>query len=859
MPTQPQVPNIKIDGHVSNSDDTSERTSISLSRPSIESTVSRYTSNSTIFTGQHRNQFSLNSKSGSHDYSPLGNNSIYEIVMNTRRKDWLRSPTSVDIPPVTVSKLDIIDGWNKIVDDYMEDIGEEETIFQSRNNITNMNKLEQIKQLDDQSSDTYHDDSIVINQIPEFYFEKVFQLDNERTFNKVIESVDLKPQDLVTNDKNKRDEFHLLLKDKLSNYLDGVETLLVSNISRSSHKFFNTLNDVESIQNNIESTINELQLLEKTLQISLDAEIKEKIKNIKLIIKRNNIEKLEQGLLQVKLVVDKTEECKHKFSNDNLEQCMSLIQSINLLIRGDSSSDENVQNWTKDWPFPLIDLKSVLGLIEIRELLTNMKIEVGGKYSLQLSELLLEDLRSAYKNIDTITVINDIQQGKIENVRFKFPTDFETSVREIITKLNECEELTSAFALYEDKITTEVKNIIKYYLPKENISKSDSSLLVVDRSQSVTPKGTGSMNTSTRPPTTRSKLSTLIKEQTPVEFQDMLESIFIHCLCAIKRLYQQQKLLLDISLKVINTSTISENQHNMINQLDIRTNVNEIIRIVQLRMGKVITVRKELTSTLRHDHFLRLYSVCILFIQECEALSGEFLTKYFSDVLSSQIKHYITTHDSRNLRSIQKKIELENWVPAIVSPSIQTDVNDIVSSIDIDPINWTSQLILYQKNDKEEAQNSESDSREINKSTGNRKSVVVGDKTFVASESLLQVIQLIRELLILSTNLPSSYLPYFERMCFNLLKYFNSYTLASITSYQDQTMSAQGKNLSIMGESIDCLREFIVIVQQFFSRQGNNSKDFVPFDSKHYNQLIRQYDSASEKIYLAHAPPPPPV
>lgn len=857
MSTKPHIPSIKIDGHTTKSDDTSEKISMSPSRPSMESTVSRYTSNSTIFTGQYRNQFSLDSKSGSHDYSPLGNNSIYEIVMNTRRKDWLRSPTSLDIPPVTVSKIDIIDGWNKIVDDYINDIGDEEAIFQSRNNITNMNKLEQIKQLDDQSADIYYDDSAAMNQIPGFYFEKVFQLDNERTFNKVIESVDLKPQDLVTEDKSKRDEFYLLLKDKLNNYLDSVETLLVSNISKSSHKFFHALNDVELIQNNIESTINELELLEKTLQISLDTEIKEKIKNIKLIIKRNNIEKLEQGLLQVKLVVDKTEECKNEFSNDRLEQCMTMIRSIDFLIRGDSSSDENVQKWTKDWPFPLIDLKSVLSLIEIRELLTNMKIEIGGKYSLQLSELLLEDLRCAYKDIDPISVINDIQQGKFEKIRYTFPTDIETSVKDVITKLNDCEELTSAFALYEEKITTEIKNIIKYYLPKEDVSKSDSSILVVDRSQSTTPRGTGFSTTSTNQPTTGSKLSTLIKEQTPAEFQDMLESIFIHCLCAIKRLYQHQKLLLDIALRIINTSTISENQHNMISQLDIRTNVNEIIRIVQLRMGKVITVRKELTSTLRHDHFLRLYSICVLFIQECEALSGEFLTKYLSDVLSSQIKHYITTHDAKNLRSIQKKIELENWVPAIVSPNIQTDVNDIVSSADIDPINWTSQLILHQKDNEKETENGTSVDREVAKPTGNRKSVVVGDKTFVASESLLQVIQLIRELLILSTNLPSSYLPYFERMCFNLLKYFNSYTLATITNYQDQTISAQGKNLSIMGESIDCLREFIVIVQQFFLRHGSNSKDFVPFDNKHYNQLIRQYDSSSERIYLAHAPPPP--
>ena len=163
-----------------------------------------------------------------------------------------------------------------------------------------------------------------------------------------------------------------------------------------------------------------------------------------------------------------------------------MIQSINFLIRGDSSSDENVQKWTKNWPFPLLDLKSVLGLVKIRKLLTFMKIEIGGKYSLRLSEILLEDLRSSYKDIDIVSVINDIQQDNIEKTRYKFPSKFEASVKDIIAKLNDCEEVTSAFSFYEEKFTMEVKDIIKYYLPTADSSKSDSSFSRVDRSQSTT-------------------------------------------------------------------------------------------------------------------------------------------------------------------------------------------------------------------------------------------------------------------------------------------------------------------------------------------------------------------------------------
>lgn len=854
MSNKPQLPTIKLDQQPTDLHDISRRDSVSPSRPSMDSIISRATSNSTTFAGTYRNQFSMDSKSGSRDYSPLGNNSIYEVVMNTRRKDWLRPPTAIDIPPVSISKNEIIEGWSKIVDDYVDDIAEEEITFRSRNNIRNMNTLEQIKQLEDTDEQLTPNGPTIVEQIPDFYFEKVFQLDNERTFNRVLESIDLKLQDLIIEDKSRRDESYLLLKENVNNYLDGVETLLVTDISKSSHKFFGALSDVEIIQNNVEKTINELESLNKRLNITIDTDIKQKIENIRLIIKKKNVDKLEQGLLQIKLISNKVAECQKLFANDQLQECMQSIQSISNLLRGDDSNDANVQKWTKDWPFKLLNLKTVPGLIDFRALLTNMKIEIGGKYSLQLSDLLLRDLRSAYEDIDVNATIHKLQQGQLDKTRYQFPQEFELSIKELITKLNDCEELASSFSLYQEKITTEVKNIIKNYLPREDQTVSASSLSVADRSQSTTPVGAASSNN------TGSKLSKLLKEQTPLEFQNMLQEIYIHCLCAIKRLYSHQKMLLDISLREINTSNVSENQHNMISQLDIRTGVNEIIRIVQLRMGKIIAVRRELTSTLRHDHFLRLYAICILFIQECEALSGEFLTKYLSDVLASQIKHYISIHDSTNVRIIQKKIELENWVPVIVSPNIQTDVNDIVSSIDIDPIDWTSILLLSTQDAENRGQNyddAHSEGDKASKPTGNRKSVVVGDKTFVASESLLQAIQLIRELLILSTNLPTVYLPYFERMCFNMLKYFCNYAMGTITNSQDQTISAQGKNLSIMGESIDCLAEFIDIVQRFYLRQSANCKDFVPYDGKYYTQLAKSYDTAAEKIYLAHAPPPP--
>lgn len=529
------------------------------------------------------------------------------------------------------------------------------------------------------------------------------------------------------------------------------------------------------------------------------------------------------------------------YEDEKFNECLNMIKSIDYLIKGDDSMDSTVQEWTSNWPYKLVHLKTLPALSETREFLTNMKIEIGGKYSIQLADDLLSDLRDFCKNKNTQQTIVRLQCGTSDKSSLKFEEKFQNSIKTLIHELNRCEELASSFKLYQDKFIVELKSIIKNYLPHEphHLPATESSQDLV---QNQKPSSSGS------------KLSRLIKEQTPMEFQDMIMNIFTQTSEALRRLYGHQKLLLDISLsEIASIDSSSENQHNMITQLDIRGGINEAIRIIQLRMGKIIAVRREMTSTLRADHFLKLYSICVLFIQECETLSGEFLTKYLSDVLAAQLKNYISGGESRNIRTIQKKIEIEKWTPFIVESSVQRDVNDIVSSIDLDPINWTAVLDLTQETETDFEENGVATD---GNPPGHRKSVVVGDKTFVASASLITTIEIIKELLVLSVNIPPMYLPSCERSCFSAMKYFNTATMASVMD-GGRPLSKSGKNLSIMGESLDCMAEFVGIAQRFFQRLSDSYKDFIPYEPSNYAQLLSLYQSSSDRLYQAHAPPPP--
>ena len=375
------------------------------------------------------------------------------------------------------------------------------------------------------------------------------------------------------------------------------------------------------------------------------------------------------------------------------------------------------------------------------------------------------------------------------------------------------------------------------------------------------------------------KLSVLIRSQTPAEFQEMLVEIFTHCIASLRHLYKQQKLLLDTALNEVSkysnrndgnsgttnddTTLIPENQASMVTQLDIRPGINDVIGILQLRMARVINVRRDITVTLDYKFFLRQYVIIVLFIQECEALSGEFLTKSLSDVLAYQIKGYLSNLEVKSKRTLQKKIELDNWVPFVVKPEFQSEVNRVFLSGKIDPLDWGVILNLgstvagvptnTEGKDVTEDEGTKNTGGSI---TGHRKSIVVGDKTFVASDSLLTAISILKEALILSVNLPAAYLPRFEQMCYNILKNFNDYTSSSVTQPGKSLMNS-GKNLSIMAETIDCLAEFVGIVQRFYQRLSDSCRDFEPLDPTNYAILLKQYQSFSEMLYQTRAPPPP--
>lgn len=749
----------------------------SITRRSFES--------SSVFTSSFRPSFddSLPSlglnKLSIQTVSPLGPNSIFEIISDADMKKHrsplnpahhklnIPPPTQKDIPLIQLTKLEKIS--KNELQDYLRLISKDFEKYNSSKiiNTSNLKKLSNIK-----INNEYNLDSI-----PEIFFNNKFNLDDQRIFKSVTGNVDL-------------NQINHILHDKLSNYLDIIEVNLVEEISKNSNSFFDALNDLNDISDKNSKTLESINALKLKLEKLKEHKINHNLKKINLQNKRDNVSKLEQSLLQINIILKEYQVSNSLFLKSEYEECLTKIDHIENLINGEDTLNLN-------WPYKLQNYNNFEMLSKVKQDLNELRSKAGQSISKLFVSFLLNDLRSNYENIDYLEILKKIIND--EQYKSSVDNEFKTQLNQYLLGLIKSNELSSSFKSYQDQVINEMKNIVRVFLPNEQeIESANNSEASSSQQQSKS-------------------LSMLIKLMTPKEFEDMLIKIFTSVLQGLRRLKLHQKLLLDLTLNNNNVNP------NLFSNLDIKDCINKSIEIIQLRLGKIIQVRKDLNSSLRLDYLLRLFFILKIFLNECEIISG-FNFKFLPDILNQQIKNFNGNLQNLNFKNILSSIEIEEWKPLIVTKNLQLIVNNIVNNENLEFNNeWRLQL-LNEEVEKEVEENS------------HKRSIVVRDKTFVANNSLLNLILIIKDLFILKSNFNHLSIIY-ESNLIELLKFYNIKTMSSIKN-SDNSLN-KDKNLSVVGESFDCISELIHYIRLDFNNMENDDA---------YNNLLAGIKSSKGKI-----------
>ncbi|KAH3666583.1 hypothetical protein OGAPHI_003439 [Ogataea philodendri] len=741
-------PSISVDASAGIESSTGTAPSINDDLASIDQQLN--TSHSSVLSRtNHRRQYSENSlfsynarpessvllgvnKLSEASISPLGKNSIFELVQNlnyTKRATSsgqlslgssqasisLRGPTTRDIPMTQLSKISKVKSSQ--LKSYSDLLQNEYSKFKLNKTLTESTLEAFINQLDrgkgqestekftsetnflpSEKDEAELEQNSLIN-IPHVYFSQDFRLDDPRIFAEVIENCTIlkSTTDFNEDGSERRLVNNHELQEKLSSYLDIIEIQLIREISKSSGSFFSALGDLNNITVKSNHLTKYLGKLDSDLQLVEEQQANKAMNLLDLVKRRKNAEKLEQGLLQIFTIMHQADLAESSYYNANYDKALELADSVFALIRGNNPSHFLVDNIVEKWPYPLEDLNRVSALSPLKRLLVNLVADTGKSYSKLFNDTLIVDLRNHYEQIPQMRTIERLQKNLQQqsknsdsstlNLEYKsIDAKFSNQLKEYMNGLARCGEMRSAFKSYEDKFSTELKSIIRSNLPGESIESTSKGSISgrSDGSKSTTAQHGGQGN-----------LGNSVKVMTPREFEDMLLRTFSQLSEALRRLTTHRRILLEMGLDSMSAidSNIFQKQPDLALDLDLTKSISESIDMVQRRMSKIIGVRDVQNSSVTLEYFLRFFDISAMFHVECELISsGTSKTSALQDVMAAQFSKFNVQYQKTTLKIMTQLIEKEMWKECSIPSHIQDLLNQIVESAsdDFSGADWLS-------------------------------------------------------------------------------------------------------------------------------------------------------------------------
>ncbi|KAF5092947.1 hypothetical protein D0Z00_004321 [Geotrichum galactomycetum] len=740
-------------------------------------------------------------------HGTLGANSIAEIVGNPRQSSTFKTPSTREIPPVTLSKIKKVSRLE--LQTYLKEITEEYESFYNNSlrassssglssmfsdvasgqtSLSNFSAaLENIDNNNNNNIETSNNSSnsstenvnstpqpelTPLSTIPSVFFETDFQLDNPRIFDLVSEKSSLiRPED--QNDQQQQQQIpkhkvlasNLILQEKLSWYIDTVELHLIQEISNASSTFFSALDDLRSINTQASDVIAKIERLRRDLAAIDRQRAVLGIENLKLKQRRRNLSILLQSLTQLEVIMDKADAAETLYIDSDFDSCLDMLDDVEALIAG--TVTEGNKPWVEGWQFSLCDVRSVEGLHDLRASLRVLRTRVGEGFSRRFTDLLVRDLHAHIESVskpDTLhrmgKILDRTDTRPVNNSYLELDKDLRKTLEAIVQGLLRSNDIQGAFKQYRDIIIKEAKNVVRHHLPSSSASGNSDTM-------SMSSNMTGRSSNSTEKSVS---LAGQLRNLSGSEFEDMLSSIYTNLSELFRRLSTQQKLLLDVTLSASSTLEYST--------IDLSDLMNQVIESSQNRIVKIINVRRDVNATkLDSQNVINFYSLTGIFLSECEAICGEPGSALRSSV-TGQIKQFLTNRHRDRSNTLMYNMDKAQWREEEISSEFQKLVDNIVLSAEKDPTEWTNKLKQVLTNYSED-KSTNANATDASKKKSDKllpKNVFVGTESFIIPSSAVEVIRELQDYEILMLVLPHLGITDIIPQLIDLVRKFNTKT-----------------------------------------------------------------------------------
>ncbi|CAK7203973.1 hypothetical protein SEUCBS139899_006723 [Sporothrix eucalyptigena] len=724
----------------------------------------------------------------------------------------LHVPTAWDIPPVPLTNIELVD----------------DAEFQLYNQGVGAILLAHLQQLQQFSSNDegHHKGPSSLSTIPGVYFDEGFRLQNPRTFDVVSEQSQVvdTPRGRAYNSSVMRKQLstNAILQEKLSWYLDTVEVYLIDSIAQSSTAFFSALVSLQDLYADVEEALATIKVLRE--RFSLKSSVVEE--HLELVRKRhvlNNLHQMSDGVFQMECIVANARRAKLLVEHGRLGAALDEIEATEQLMAGEAGGHSVMPKGIQ-----LYDLRQMAALRDVVADLVTLRAHISKAYEKTVCELLINDLR---QRVESASLRDAIMQWEARSQRAKGNTvdlpnspsymgatsDLEETLSPYVCDLYRSKALLATVRLYRQQALQEIRRAMLRALlgsaddyepgTREEHFRTDEENLTMPMEK--------------------------IRLIDDVGFRKLLSTVFVGVVEILRRLQTQASVFFKIASNTKGTEEESAKmQLDMHFAFDLVPLLSEAVENSHRTICNVLEMRSERLSCLPMDDFLRYFTLCCLFINECESISGQEGSS-LKIMVRSHARDFIPKQLERETKALTLVMDADDWRAHDVTLRENEVLQQVLGCNTSVPSEW---VVTWAR--PTQANATTEDSTPFALAEGH---LIVNGESFTVPRSTLACLEGISRFLRLVSNIPAmtsgiaqslaSYLHTFNTRCRQLILGRGAQHSAVLKTITTAHLALVARGVAFIAALLPYMREFVQCRlsrnQATFSRSVNLDFDKV--------------------------------
>ena len=485
--------------------------------------------------------------------------------------------------------------------------------------------------------------------IPEFFSDDDFDLRNPRTFDllkvesSIADRTSLETRWATLGNSN--------VQEKLSDYIDILETELVNEISEAAPAFFEALEDLKALNQKAESCSSKIEDLRVEFQGLQSQHTDSRLQSARGSLRIRNLRSLQEVLGKLSAMyldwIKVGDSVSHQQSTTRLMKDVDAIRTSYLETSGDLSA-------VKDFEIKLDSLLFTLAQKDVSD----------------FTKIFMDNLEYQIEHMDITSLLHALQgsylgarkgnRARQDNVRpallQKLPRD---KLESVLDALLSTGQVSTGLSAYHEAAIKEAKAITKRELPSSGDDDLQSS-----KSGSVSRNSRDKSNT----------LARALNSMSASSFLCMLQTILLRTLTFLHGTALQQKVLIDVISSSANS--MARDAEALIYGSSLTATIADIC---QIRIIKILNVRAAANQQFAPSDLQRYYELILMFNAECETLTGHLSTN-MQNLIWTQTQFMFTTWYNDMSQSLSTCVELDTWQPVTLRSDMQQIVDYLSNS-----------------------------------------------------------------------------------------------------------------------------------------------------------------------------------